>query len=500
MRTTTIIITLLLHAAARAGDFTLQLDAPGHPGKAVALYRYDDLFTMRTVRVATAPVGDDGRAVLTADVEGTTKLQVRIGDVTADLFARPGGTLHARFLPPAPGTPRSLNGTTRTSLELYDLPHTDINALTTDLNERLDTFISEDLATDQARGMQALDIVRKDSTRTAPDGTQRPPTLFVMPSWSYARVDTFERKLRRFYGEVDDPWFSHYLTSSIAGLQIGPRTNDRILFDRYLSNTAVRYDDPEFVRFFRSFHSEQLGHVLRFHGAGARHALATADADSLRRLFATNDFLKDDPMAAELAMIDALYLHYNEKRVDQAQSVEVLRKVAGSSASQEHRRIATNMLWDLLTMRPGQPLPVIRTTDPAGKPVDLNTLLEGPVCIAFTAAWCTYCDLEMAGLQQLHKEYKDAVRFIAIGLDSTLQAMNAYRKAHPAQEFIWLHAEAGQQLREDLRLRTLPAFLLLNGNVLAHSPAPMPGSGLGPLLHQAKAAQTKDQRIKVWDD
>ncbi len=500
MRTTIAIITLLLHATAWAGNFTLQLDAPGYKGKAVALYRYDDLFTMRTVRLSAAPIGDDGRATLNVDVEGTTKLQVRIGDVTADLFARPGSMLHARFLPPPPGTPRSLNGTTRTALELYDLPHTDINALTTDLNERVDTFLSEDLATDQAKGMQALDIVRSDSSRTRPDTTRRPPTLFVMPSWSYVRVDTFERKLRRFYGEVDDPWFSDYVTSSIAGLQIGPRTNDRMLFDRYLSGTALRYNDPEFVRFFRSFHSEQLNNVLRFHGAGAKHALTTSDADSLRRLFTTNDFLKDDPRAAELAMIDALYLHYNEKRVDQAQSVEVLRKVAASSAYPEHRRIAGNMLWDLLTMRPGQPLPAIRVTDHAGKEVDLNSLLEGPVCIAFTAAWCTYCDLEMAGLQQLQKEYKDAVCFIAISLDSTLQAMNAYRKAHPAQEFTWLHAEAGQQLREDLRLRTLPAFLLLNGNVLAHSPAPLPSSGLGPLLHQAKVAQSKDDRIKVWDD
>jgi len=498
MRTLICIGMLLAHATAWAGDFTLELEAPSYVGKAALLYRYDDLFTMRTVRLAVAPIGSDGRAALTAEVEGTTKLQVRIGDVTADLFARPGTTLHARFLPPPPGTPRSLNGTTRTTLELYDLPHTDINALTTDLNERVDTFISEDLATDQARGMQALDIVRRGSAH--PDSSQRPPTLFVMPSWSYARVDSFERKLRRFYSDVHDPWFDDYLTSSMAGLLIGPRANDRMLYDRFLAGTAIRHDDPEFVRFFRSFHSEQLGNVLRFHAAGARHALATADADSLRRLFATNDFLKDDPGAAELVMIDALYMHYNEKLVDQAQSVAVLEKVAAGSAYPEHRRIATNMLWDLLTMRAGQPLPAIRVTDPAGKAVDMDELLKGPVCIAFTAAWCTYCELEMVGLQQLQKEYKGVVRFIAISLDTTLQAMNAYRKAHPAQDFTWLHAEAAQQLREDLRLRTLPAFLLLNDNVLAHSPAPLPSSGMAKVLQQLKAQQARDARIKVWDD
>lgn len=500
MRLLPIALALLPAFAAVAGDFTIHLHAPAHAGKVALLNRYDDLFTMRTVRIGMMPIGDDGTALLTADVEGTTKVQLRIGDVVADLFARPGSDLHVHFAAPAAGTPRSLNGTTRTAIELTELSHLDINALTTDLNERVDAFISEDLATDQARGMQALDIARRDSTRAGPDTTQRPPTLFVMPNWSYLRVDTFEQKLRRFYGEVDDPWFKDYLTSSIAGLQLGPRANDRMLYERYLAGTAVRYDDPEFVGFFRSFHSEAHAQVQGRHGEGMRHALAGTDADSLARLFAAHDFLKDDPRAAELVMIDALYQHYDHKGTDRGQSAAILDKVATTSPYPEHRRIATNMLWDLRTMRNGEMLPAMRLTDHAGTPIDLAAQLEGPVCLAITAGWCTYCELEMSGMEQLYNEYKDVVRFVAISVDSSLKAMNAYRKAHPGQAFTWLHAEAGQQLREDLRLRSLPAFFLLNGEVLVHSPAPLPSAGLGVLLHQIKARNVKDARIKVWDE
>lgn len=500
MRSALVTFALILHAAAWAGNFTLRVEAPGYAGKAALLYRYDDLFTLRPVRIAEAAIGDDGQAVLTADVEGTAKLQLRIGDVVGDLFARPGNPLHLRFPLPDARTAKSLSGTTRVFPELLDLSPLDINALTTDLNDRVDAFINEDLATDQIAGMQAVEIMRNDSAQLPTDSVHRPATLFVTPSWSEARVDTFERKLRRFYAEVQDPWFAHYLTFSMAGLRQGPRVNDRDLHQQYLANATVHYDDPEYVRFIRSFHSEQLAHVQRFQATAMKEAMATAQVDSLKALFARNEFLRDDDRLTELVLMDQLYTHFNSKQLDRGQVAAVLQKIAASSAYPEHRHIATNMLWDLLTMRAGQPLPAVRVTDPAGKAVLLDSLLDGAVCLAITASWCTYCELEMAGLEKLHKEYPGTIRIIAINLDSTLQSMNAYRRAHPGQDFTWLHSEAEQQLREDLRLRTLPAFFLLNGATLARSPAPLPSNGLGELFHQAKVELDRANKVRVWDE
>ena len=61
-----------------------------------------------------------------------------------------------------------------------------------------------------------------------------------------------------------------------------------------------------------------------------------------------------------------------------------------------------------------------------------------------------------------------------------------------------LDCQAG--LREDLRIRSLPVFYLLNDGVLARSPAPAPSNGFGALFNQAKVNAAKDGRIKVWDD
>ncbi len=50
-------------------------------------------------------------------------------------------------------------------MTFLDLDPLDINALTTDVNERIDAFVAEDLATDEVAGMQAVDIQRKEGSR-----------------------------------------------------------------------------------------------------------------------------------------------------------------------------------------------------------------------------------------------------------------------------------------------------------------------------------------------
>src|SRR5690606_28758878 len=141
------------------------------------LSRYDDPIILRTVRLAEEVIGDS--TVITGDAEGTQKFQLRIGDLIGDLFVRPGSDLNVTFPKADPSQNRSLVTTTRVVLEFTDISPFDINALVSDLNERLDAFIAEDLATDEAAGMQALDIQRRSDAPI--DTSARPPTLFVTP-------------------------------------------------------------------------------------------------------------------------------------------------------------------------------------------------------------------------------------------------------------------------------------------------------------------------------
>ncbi|MBK9627444.1 MAG: redoxin domain-containing protein [Flavobacteriales bacterium] len=482
---------------AHANTFSITVTAVGLKEDVVQIHRYADLFTMRTLPLAQELFNADRQATLTASVEGTMRIQLRIGERGCDLYVRPGSNYHIKAYDL--GKARSLSGTTPLGITFLDLDPLDINALTTDVNERIDAFIAEDLATDEVAGMQAVDIQRKEGSQR-PDSSQRPPTLFVTPVLSKARSDTFAFKLRRFYDAVDDEWFGHYLEYSIAGIQQGPQVNERKQFETQLQGKPILYDDPEYVRFIRNFYSESLERIYRYSADSLQIAATSKSKDALRRLFQHNDLLRESDRLAELVMIDQLYLNHARKMVRQVHAEAILADVMEHSTFIEHRTIAENMLWDLTTMRVGTMLPAMRLEDPSGKAVQLEDFTKGPTCIAITAGWCTYCATELAGLVQLGSTYPNAVDVIVIGLDEDLDAFNRMRKGSPQNEFTWLHAPAGSELRESLRLRSLPAFFLLNDGVLARSPAPPPSNGLGELFIKAKVEAEKGQRLKVWDD
>ncbi|MGV3637483.1 MAG: TlpA family protein disulfide reductase [Flavobacteriales bacterium] len=498
MRTLLIGLSLLLSLHLQAGSFTIQVTARGFGDDIVSLYRYADLFTNRTVLVQRGILDAKGQATLTGEAEGTQRVQLRIGERIADLYVRPGSTLH--ITPFDLGTARSLSGTTRMGLDFTDIDALDVNALTADVNERIDAFVAEDLATDEAAGMQALDIQRKEGS-AKPDSAARPATLFVTPQLSKARVDTFAMKLRAFYAEVKDPWFAHYLEHSIASLYIGPRSNDRELFDTFVKGKPVRYDDPEYVRLIRTLFGEGVEQLSRYKGDSLRMAMSAGDPLALRTLFQGNDFLRSDDRLAELVMIDQLYLNHTSRAVNSNEVVNILRRVAEDSPTAQHRTIAANMVWDLTAMRVGAKLPAMRLEDERGQPMDLIELLQGPVCVAFTAGWCTYCTAETGSLITLAEEGKGTMKVVVIGLDRTLDEFKAAKKAMPPSAHVtWLHAVAEQQVREDARIRSLPQFFILNDDVLARAPAPLPSKGLAELFFKARTEAEKSGRLKVWDD
>lgn len=486
--------TLLL----QAGNFSIHVTARGFGEDIVSLYRYADLFTHRTILVQRGLLDNTGRTTLEGDVDGTTKVQLRIGERTADLYVRPGSVLHV--FPVDLGTARSLNGTTRMGLDFTGIDPLDVNALTADLNERIDAFISEDLATDQVAGMQALDIQRKAGS-AKPDSSARPATLFVTPQLSKARIDSFSVKLRKFYAEVKDPWFAHYLDYSIAGLHFGPRMNERELFDAFVKGRPVLYDDPEYIRALRTLFSEGLEQLHRYKRDTLHLAIHAHDPNTLRTLFQRNDFLRTDDRLAELVMIDQLYLNHSSRLIDGKDATAIISAVAENSTYPEHRSIATNMVWDLTAMHVGSTLPAMRLEDERGQLVDQQEMLKGATCVAFTAGWCTYCTAEISTLIKLAEDSKGVVKVIIINLDRTTDAFKASKKLAPTStQVTWLHAVAEQQVREDLRIRSLPAFYLLNDEVLARSPAPRPSEGLAAIFHKAKSEADRGQRLKVWDD
>jgi hypothetical protein len=478
-----------------AAPVTLTVEAPTYPSQEVTLYRYLDAFTLRKLPIADGFTNSNGHVELTAEVRGTQRVLLRIGEVGADFFLRPGH-YHLRMPAPGPKEAVPISGTARVDPEFIDLDPLDVNALVSDLNERLDGFVAQDLATDQDAGMEAVAKAREGSAKLVPDTARKRPDLFISPRWSEARVDTFAKKLQKFYAGVKDPWFQSNVEYGIAGLRLGPRSSDRDHFERYLKGRPVLYDVPEYTRFFTSFFTD---HLMRFPFRTDTDALiddiAAARTDSLKALLAKNEFLKDDRLN-ELVLITQLYAQQANQQFDHVGILKVLADVRDHSHYPEHRLTAADMLWDLTTMRPGTQLPPVPVRDTTGFPRNLDDLLHGPVCLLVTTTGGTYGEKELAAYEKLYNEYKGYVTFISVDLEARPTQLKTWMDAHPKRDWHWFVPGDRQRFLDQLRLRSVPSLIMLQDRRITASPGPLPSQGLAAALFTIKAKADEAERLK----
>ena len=495
MKTLFLGILLLVGLTLSASPVRILVNAPTYPGQQVVLYRYLDAFTLRMEPIAHGRTDAKGDVSLIAEVEGTERALLRIGDVGADLFLRPG-SYHIQMPKSRADQALPISGTARVNLLFLDMDHMDVNALVSDLNERLDAFVAEDLATDQDAGMEAVSKVRSGTGTMVKDTARKQPDLFLTPRWSEARVDTFERKLQKFYAGVKDPWFQSDVEYGIAGLRLGPRANDRELFERYLKDKPVLYDVPEYTRFFSAFFAD---HLMRFPFRTDTDALLKdiqeGRTDSLKALLAKNDLLKS-PRLNELVLMTGLYAEQGNAQFNRAGILKVLQELGDRSAFPEHRAIAANMLWDLTSMTAGTLLPKLALIDTGGSPMDMDALLQGPVCLMITGTRGSYGEQELSALEKLRKEYDGYATFIGIALEDSPAQLATWLRSHPKSGPNWFVPADRQQLLDVLRVRSVPVLFMLQGRVLKASPGPLPSQGLAAVLHGIKVKGDEEQKLR----
>ncbi len=488
-------ILLPFGLALSAAPVSILVHAPTYPDQQVVLYRYMDAFTLRKEPIAHGRTDAKGTVTLNAEVEGTERALLRIGDVGADLFLR-AGSYHVQMPAPRAGQAIPISGTARADLVFLDLEHLDVNAMVSDLNERLDAFVAEGLATDQEAGMEAVAKERSGTGTMVRDTARKQPDLFLSPRWSEARVDTFTRKLRKFYAEVKDPWFQSDMEYGIAGLRLGPRTTDLALFDRYLKDKPVLYDVPEYTRFFTAFFAD---HLMRFPFRTDTDVLLKniheGRTDSLKTLLAKNDFLKS-PRLNELVLMTGLYAEQGNAQFNRAGILKVLEDLKDRSAFPEHRAIAKNMLWDLTAMTPGTPLPELALIDTSGSTAVIDNLFQGPVCLMITGTRGAYGEQELSALEKLRAEYDGYATFIGIALEDSPAQLTKWLRTHPKSGPNWFVPADRQELLDALRVRNVPVLFLLQGRELTASPGPLPSQGLAAVLHSIKVKVDEERKLR----
>ena len=473
------ILLLGLTLPSVAGDTTtVLLHARGMAGEEVLLYALADPFTDRPMLLDQDRFGADGTARLLAPVDRRTRSVLRLRTGRALLYLEPGSSYSVALEQAPEQGARSIGAANALPIVFKDLDILDINALVGDLNERLDAFLAEHIAGDETAGMEALGQVRRSGSGARDSTGAR--TWGLLPGLSASAIDSFAGRLDRFYAEIDDPWFHAHRRYAVAGLYQGPRSNDRDLFDRFLQETTVRYDDPEYVRFLRGVFQEHLRtHPFRRHGDAFLDLVERGDVGAIDSLLKENDLLLDDRLR-ELVMLDQFYLGYHDALF--------------------HRDGIRAILLDLTSRTEGDGLPDLELTDLQRRAYDLDLADSGMTCLAVVASWCTYCEVELGAFEALAKEYTGVSRFVVIGLDSSLAAWGRFASRRDREHVEWAWSPGALALMDQLRLRALPGFFVLEGDLLDQVPAPRPSEGLAALLHRRRVELQQRGRIRFGSE
>ena len=493
------ILLLGLALPSVAGDTTtVLLHAPGMPGEKVLLYALEDPFTDRPRLLDESRFDPKGTATLQAGVERRTRCFLRLRTGRALLYLEPGATYRVDMERSTEVGARSIGATHALPIVFTDLDILDVNALVSDLNERLDAFLADHVAGDETAGMTALGQVRgqqdvsRDSTGTRDWG--------LLPGLSSQAIDSFAGRLDQFYAEIDDPWFHAHRRYAVAGLYLGPRSNDRDLYERFIQETGVRYDDPEYVRFLRGVFQEHLRtHPFRRHGDAFLDLVKRGEVHAIDSLLKENDLLLDHRLR-ELVMLDQFYLGYHDQLFDKEGIRTILTDRAAHSPFPEHRALAGNMLWDLTHMTEGGTFPSLELTDLQRQVYDLDLSDTGMTCLAVIASWCTYCEVEIGAFESLAADHAGVSRFVVIGLDSSLTEWGRFASRRDREHVEWAWAPGALALMDQLRLRAVPGFFMVEGERLGNVPGPLPSEGLAAVLHRRRVELQQRGRIRFGSE
>jgi cytochrome c biogenesis protein CcmG, thiol:disulfide interchange protein DsbE len=135
------------------------------------------------------------------------------------------------------------------------------------------------------------------------------------------------------------------------------------------------------------------------------------------------------------------------------------------------------------------PAPEFRLAAPDGTPMNLSDLRGKVILLNLWATWCPPCAAEMPELNALYRRYGHAKDFVVVGVDlqEGPEDVAAFARRNNIT-FPLLLDRDGRVTREDYRIRTLPASVIIDREGRIRD------SWTGALRPQAMLARLE----KVW--
>lgn len=454
--------------AQRPGTVTIEGTTPLPPGEEVRLIVFDDFITSTPVTVASDKISKNGKFKLTYSAREIKLAQLIVRTSRAEFYVVPGHTYRLEI----DMDPQLFN-----LLDPGDyggfLQVRSINRDTADLNYKINSF-----------------------SRYFENATSY-YLPYIVYGHSLAHHDTLTGLLKdRFHIRYEpDNFYLSYLYYSLGSIdKFIFQKNPDTLYERYLNNDYILYNNPAYTDLFKNFYRNYIYTSPRISKQIlTRYINEQADYLSLFNEVGKDRFLVNERIR-ELVLIMNLGEFYGLPEFSKENILLLLQHILDHSHFEEHKRITENVIRRCTAMEEGSTFPEAGFKNANGQTLRLDEWKGKWVYLHFFNQYCTDCIREMMIIKELREKYKDRIEFVSISLDFDFSRFKAFVKEYKMFDWPLLHFNDQYDWLISVGVFSLPDNILLDpsGNV-AQRYAPDPSKDLSLLLLKMFEEEEEDR-------
>jgi peroxiredoxin len=463
MKLLLVYLALLVSLVAVAQKVTVNGLAKTYENREIGLWTYSDYISGTQKQLSYTTVDSAGNFHFQINSGSILYVTLKIDKNIASMYVQPETNYDVILYPPDSGTYYNPNVEHDIKISIKLNSKTEINSLTMDYDKRFDDFLTADY---------------EDFIRRTPQ----------------SKIDSFKLAMQSFYSTVSNPFFSNYISYSIAALEKNTKMSDKKLYERYLLNKPILYEHPEYMNFFNSFYKQKLQtFALSKQGSDIYfiiddRASYPAAVNALRRA----SFIPNDTVA-ELVLLKGLSESYHDGSFKKPAIKAILQQVKAGSKITEHQKIAQNILNSFSSLQKGTPAPTFELPDKSGNTHSLDEIRTKKfVYLMFYDDDCSACLEQMKVIPALKKTYGGQIEFVSISTDKSNTELSGFQSKNPKYDWLFVYDNTSGKLKKNYEIVSLPAYFLIgpDGNFIS-VPADSPAEDIEQLFYDLTKAKSK---------
>jgi peroxiredoxin len=451
---------------SQAQNITIKGIAKTYENKEIGAWVAKDFISNTQKQLTFSTIDSAGNFLLEFNSKEIQYLTLKIDKSIASLYVEPNKNYEVIIMPPDSTTYENPNLEHDVKISINLKSKTEINALTIDYDKRFDDFLTREY--------------KAFVTRTPQQ-----------------KIDTFKLAMSNYYADVKNSYFDAYRTYTIAALEEKTGVvSKKKLFEAYLDQKPVLYNNPEYFNFFNAFYTQYLKNLTQKKEAILVKQINSNNSyDGVMNILKLDVHLKNDTIR-ELLLIKGLYESYYDGTFKKESIVKLLEYIADKGKIAENKQIAQNILNSFSKLKPGALAPFFELPDKEGQNHNLDELRAKKfVYLFFFDQQCTACFQQMKIMSSLKKLYGTRIQFVGISVDKSNVDFKEFC-AKAEYDWLFLFDNTGKKLQNDYELKSLPSYFLIDSDgKFIQAPADSPDGDIDRVFYDITKSRTKKHLV-----